>query len=469
MQTLRGGLLQLLPTMVGLPDDQELKVFVLWCLHILLLYPEAVQLLREATMWPALLLDLCACRMPVVVLAAAHLLREVAFGGSSHLAVEAVAGGALQRLKASQYALERDGQPLKDGLGDPIADEERWLAGNTSRAAPPNPPHTTDRGKTGQDWRSSGKGTQKKGFPPPSVKPAADTSKPGPSTDKRQGLSKSKAPCESATKIAPKLVHEDTVRRKDELRKISGAPGGKVAGCLIYSGEGRPCKPPAAASVAGGQQVPVSLSAAPAPEGTEAAIPAFVDGLYSPPDPKAFEAAAEVRDRVLGAAPEPGGEGSLRALLRISNVPNLSATQVENLYSPLLDVLLTDPTVPDQLVSAISDPDPAMVFAATQCCIAILGEPRTSSQLLGAGVAPALVKALAHPHPYCRSVAAIAATTAQTPELVMALVRAGLVPAMLKVVGEGAPREPPGPMGSGVFSSVQVRLQNVAGLLNRAP
>lgn len=142
--------------------------------------------------------------------------------------------------------------------------------------------------------------------------------------------------------------------------------------------------------------------------------------------------------------------GTVKALLRVFNAvpPPVNIYDIYSLQETLRRIIQAGPAGPTQLVAAFTDPDPQIVSAAVYHSGRMFQSQDLASRLLAAGAAPALVAALSHSSPMCRSVAAVTVCHAVVvPETLQALLSVGLVPALMQIVRQGARLPiPPAPL-----------------------
>eukprot|EP00884_Botryococcus_braunii_P004386 jgi/Botrbrau1/13949/Bobra.250_1s0004.1 len=171
-----------------------------------------------------------------------------------------------------------------------------------------------------------------------------------------------------------------------------------------------------------------------------------------------------------GATAELAHKGTLRTLLLVFDHPSPETEEFAALFFTVIRVLMESPTAASQIVAAFSDPDPRVAFAAAAVSRLLLLDKKAAAAMVAAGVAPALVAMLSHPSPYCRSAAAMAASAVgQCPQPRRALRDAGLIPALLDLVGQQNVDPPPPPPEAGVFRNFRYQMSDLSGSAVEAP
>lgn len=137
-----------------------------------------------------------------------------------------------------------------------------------------------------------------------------------------------------------------------------------------------------------------------------------------------------------GTCQELAREGIVRELLQLYDFQ--SEARTDALPQVICTVIDRSPNGPSQLVAALSDEDPQVVFAAAALSRHLIDEPGVRRRLLDAGIIDRLVRVLYHPSPSCCSAGLLAcAALADLPLLLPRFMAAGLVSAILYVISDG--------------------------------
>eukprot|EP00884_Botryococcus_braunii_P004393 jgi/Botrbrau1/13955/Bobra.250_1s0009.1 len=369
--------------------------------RVLLAFPEAVEQMREANLWPAALLDLADSTDANLLLYLVGCIFEIK-DAQPHLASEVLSAGALERLQASRARVQGMDRKTKGRL-DAALDKLTLLHSmiNSGRDAVGN--------------QRGGRAARKGGLKTRPGKAAGPTSKVGPFQETQQSPgdpSGAEAAEEALDPAAdPVVAAVEAVRE----RAFNEADTWRARG------------------------------------GVAAAMRTIRSGSHA----KALEAAL-VLEHLAGdddAPRELARKGTLRALLLVFTHSSLESCEFAALQCTLDRVMRESPAAPAQLVAAFADSDAQVAFAAAAFSKTFLADRTLGPSLLAAGATRAVVAMLSHSSPYCRSAAALAASDpGDSPELLEALREAGLVPAMMEVLHKTRSRRQVAPPAPGIFA-----------------
>lgn len=137
-------------------------------------------------------------------------------------------------------------------------------------------------------------------------------------------------------------------------------------------------------------------------------------------------------------ASEPSNNGIVKALLAWFNVASQSDADTCMLELTLRRIVKKSSTGPAELIAAYSDPDHSIAFSALMFSSMVMDDETACEDMVKAGLVPALLTALSNPALHCQSAAGlIIKAMSSQPKALPMLLRAALVPAMMRVVREG--------------------------------
>lgn len=175
--------------------------------------------------------------------------------------------------------------------------------------------------------------------------------------------------------------------------------------------------------------------------GESGSVAALVYTINNSPSETARHAAKALKALLIDSSAVPG---AVRAVLQVFISDIVGPSDVAAIERTLKAIVLVCPGAPAQLISAYTDPDPWVSFAAIFFSQKLFACSAAAKVLLEAGAGKALVAALSHPSPYCRSAAA--ALPEAPPDFVAdALQEAGLIPALVAAVLSSPPESNPLP------------------------
>lgn len=109
------------------------------------------------------------------------------------------------------------------------------------------------------------------------------------------------------------------------------------------------------------------------------------------------------------------------------------------------ELVLTCPSMPAQIVACCYHTDACIASISIALVKRLVACTATRQAMLAANVSEGIVRTLSHASKYCRSAACVFTDLAEDdPELLQQMLDAGIVPALIKVLGEGRYQEPEG-------------------------
>eukprot|EP00884_Botryococcus_braunii_P001214 jgi/Botrbrau1/11093/Bobra.0219s0004.2 len=380
-EALRCGLLGKLASVIP-TGTAELRSLALGIVRSLLRDPEAVEQMREAKIWPTLLLGVADHPDPLVAESVEKIYKTAI--ADPRLAAELESADAPKTLRASRakahasvpQCLPREAiVPLEDTVDEaPQAPAQDQQSGTTQPLS-------------GQQQQTSTRATA-----------AAAGWGPKPQQQEEASRMKPKKKRNSPPSASPPMT---SLERLAAIARAWRARGG-VSAAMTAIRTGSP------------------------KEALEAAV-----SLY----PLASDPAAPK---------ELARKGSMRAILLVFDSAKLESDELDALFLSVLQIVVLCRGVAAQLVAALTDPDERVAFAAAVVVVPMLPEPFAGPLLKTAGVSCALVGLLSHASPYCRSAAALAANVAVAHTQVWAALEgAGVGPALIRILQEVPPQEPP--------------------------
>eukprot|EP00884_Botryococcus_braunii_P005689 jgi/Botrbrau1/15120/Bobra.320_1s0004.1 len=410
-EALRFGLLGKLASVIP-RGAAETRSLALGVVRSLLRDPEAVEQMREAKIWPTLLLGVADHPNPLVAESVEKIYKTAST--DPRLAAELESAGAPKRLRAShshtsalQHLPREAIVPLEDAIDEGATARSPQGAARNQQSGVPD---GTMQPLSGQQQQAS----------TPAAAAAAPAGRgPTPQRPGQASLTKPKKKRNSPTSASP--AQETMPERLEALAKAWRARGGiSAAMTAIRTGSPKDALE-AALSL-------VHLAAAP------------------------------------GGAKELARKGSIRAILLVYDLAKLESDELNALFLSVLEIVVDCRGAAAQLVAALADPDVRVAFPAAVLLIPMLKHPTAGRMLVTAGVGRALVGLLSHASPYCRSAAALAASSAAAHAKVWAaLESAGVVPALLRILREGPPQEPPQGPTPLVFTQWELPAPTMAG------